>query len=380
MTGTSGLLGWVGTSVLLIAWCVGCGGDSPSDTDAAAGGTTGTGGGATEGTGSAATGGGPTGGAGGSGSGGGDGSGGQASEPFSLEYGRCSPNPVPGPEPIYENTDTFAHIEAIVTHGDDLIFVESYDFNDPPPRIAKLDAGGSVSTVLDAGALDLAVYGDSLYLVDGEGLKTLDLTNPTAELEPQTLVSGILAFDDMNVVFSTETEVFSVAIGLGDDMSSAVNLGALGDVVRQPTISGGVLYYHDVDDVLALSLDGSGSTQVTPTDEFRYIWFMALGATHAYFDDNPLKAIPLTGGEPTVLGTAGPDGFGQDAGFTDLAPSGSFVYWADDNESWGWTAADGMSCAILGQHKGFFGGAVAVSTTYVYARGDAELYRVPGIE
>ena len=91
-------------------------------------------------------------------------------------------------------------------------------------------------------------------------------------------------------------------------------------------------------------------------------------------------SIPLTGGEPTILGTAGPDGFGSDAQFNDMVPSVSVVYWADDTESWGWTAKDGMSCAIMGQHNGFFGGAVAVSESYLYARGDAELYRVERVD
>jgi len=379
MMGTSGPATWARIGVALATWgCVACSGDGGTDSStggaASTGGSPGAGGDATGGVDSSG------GNASGGNANGGNASGGQPSEPFSVQDGQCIPNTVPGPEPIYENVDTFAHIDAIATHGDELIFVESYDFNDPPPRIAKLDATGSVSTLLDAGAVDLAVYGDSLYVVDAEGLKTLDLTNAAAELEPQTLVTGIMAFNDTQVVYATETEVFAITIGQTDDLSGAVLLGPLGDVMRQPTVSGEALYYHDVDNVLALNLDGSGATQVTPTDEFRYIWFMAVDATHAYFDDSPLRSVPLTGGEPAALGVPGPDGFGRFAGFVDLAPSGDVVYWADDNESWGFTAKDGMSCAILGTHKGFAEGAVAVSTSYVYARGDADLYRLPRVD
>lgn len=297
--------------------------------------------------------------------------------PFVVENGICRPNPIPGPKALYEIDSTFGHVGPMATRGDTLYFGESADFDDIPPRIAKLEGDGPPTTVVEgAHAFQLRIIGDKLYYVDAEGLKSVDLA--AAGSAPTTLntVTNIVAHDDKRVVYKDETNYYAVAVG-APDLTGAVTLRAIAGIYSV-AIAGDTLFLSSRDGVYKVGLDGTGAANVVPDDDFAFINMVQSDGTSVFFDDDDtLNVVPAAGGTPRSFGRAGPDSlFFDTAAFSRLLPAGDRIYWADDGSSYGWTALDGMSCGILGTHDAFFEGGATLAENYLFASGDATVYRV----
>jgi hypothetical protein len=129
--------------------------------------------------------------------------------------------------------------------------------------------------------------------------------------------------------------------------------------------------------VFRVGLDGTGAATVVPDDGFALINMVASDGTSVFFDDDDtLKVVPAAGGTPRAFGRAGPGSLFSSATFARLLPAGDRIYWADDGSSYGWTALDGMSCGILGTHDAFFSGGATLADNYLFASGEATVYRV----
>jgi hypothetical protein len=361
---------WLG--IVLVTALTGCGDDSK------AGGTANGGAAGSQSPGGAAATAGASG-AGGSGAGiGGSVTGGApAVVPFVVENGICTPHAIPGPMPLYKIDSTFGHVGPMSARGDTLYFGESADFDDIPPRIAKLEGEGPPTTlVAGAHAFQLRIIADKLYYVDAEGLKSVDVA--TAGSAPMTLnkVTNIVAYDDKHVVYKDETNYYAVAVG-APDLTGAVTLRAIADIYSV-ALAGDTLYLSSRDGVYRVGLDGTGAANVVPDDDFAFINMVQSDGTSVFFDDDDtLSVVPVAGGTPRAFGRAGPDSlFFDTAAFSRLLPAGDRIYWADDGSSYGWTALDGMSCGILGTHDGFFEGGATLSESYLFASGEATVYRV----
>ncbi len=360
----------------MLAALSGCGGDDDNDngaTNNAMGGSTASGGAGGAGS--------STGGSAGSSAGataGGGSAGMQSTEPFTVEDGVCKPAAVAGPEPIYEIDNVFGHIGSMATHGDTLYFAESADFDDIPPRIAKLEGDGPPTTVVDGHASNLRVFGDTLYYVESDVLKSVDLAGASAApVVLNTLTDmNVLEYDEQHVVYQDETNIYVVDVG-AEDLTAAVTLHAA-DSIYSTAIAADTLYLSSRDGVYRLALDGTGLADVVPDDSFAFIGLITSDGTSLYFDDGDmLKVVPVAGGEPLTIGVAGADSLFYDtAAFARLLPAGGVIYWADDGESYGWTAVDGTRCGILGTHDAFFAGGAALATSYLFASGEASIYRV----
>jgi hypothetical protein len=287
-----------------------------------------------------------------------------------------------GPEPIYEVDSTFGHVGSMATHGDTLYFAESAEFDDVPARLAKLEGAGPPITVVEgARASQLRIFGNELYYVDidTDELKSLDLGSTAATPVVLNTVAGIVDYDEQHVVYKDEMNFHAIAVG-AQDSTAAVTLHAAEGIYSQ-SLAGDTLYLSSRDVVYRVGLDGTGATEVVPYDHFAFIGLIESDGTSLYFDDfNLLKIVPAGGGEPRAFGAAGPDPLGNTAGFSRLIPSGGLVYWADDGESYGWTAVDGSRCGILGTHDGIFAGDGALADSYFYASGEATIYRVPRVD
>jgi hypothetical protein len=286
-----------------------------------------------------------------------------------------------GPEPIYEIDSTFGHVGSMTARGDTLYFAESADFDDIPPRLAKLEGAGPPTTVVEgARASQLRIFGDKLYYVDTDELKSLDLAAAAATPVVLNSVAGIVAYDEQNVVYKDETSFYAIAVG-AQDSTSAVTLHAAEGIYSQ-ALAGDTLYLSSREVVYRVGLDGTGAMEVVPYDHFAFIGLIASDGTSLYFDDSDLlKVVPVGGGEARAFGVAGPDAlFDDTAAFSRLFPSNGVIYWADDGESYGWTAVDGSRCGILGSHDGFFEGGGALADSYFYASGEATIYRAPRVD
>lgn len=367
---------WVG--IVMLAALSGCGGEDDASNGAptsSVGGSMTTGGGSGGGTGDT------TGTATESVTGGTDsstiGTTGGGSGGFTVDAGVCRANAMPGPEPIYEVDSTFGYMGSMAAHGDTLYFAESADFDDIPPRIAKLDGAGPPTTLVEgARASQLHVFGDTLYYVDSDTdeLKSVDLATDNAAPTVLNTAPGIVLYDEEHVVYKDETNIYAVDVG-APDLSGAVTLYPAEDISSY-AIAGDTLYLSSSEGVYRVGLDGTGAMDVVPDDSFNSIHLIASDGTTLYFDNfNVLGAVPVTGAEPLSIGLAGP-GLFDTAGFYWLHPAGNVIYWADDAESYGWTAVDGMSCGILGTHDGFERGGGALADNYFYASGQATIYRV----
>lgn len=270
----------------------------------------------------------------------------------------------------------------MVTRGDTLYFAESADFDDVPPRIAQLDGDGPPTTlVADARASKLQIFGTTLYYVEEDELKSVDLEGADAGAPVvRNSVPGILAYDAEHLVYKDETNIYAVAVG-APDLSEAVTLHAAASIVSV-TIGGGILYLSNGDGVSRVALDGTGAADVVAEDDFSDIGLLMTDATNLYLDDDDkLQVVPLSGGEPRTFGWAGPDGlFTDSAAFVRLMPAGDIIYWADDGESYGWHAVDGSRCGILGAHNGRFDGDAALGDSYLFARGEETIYRVERVQ
>jgi len=269
----------------------------------------------------------------------------------------------------------------MVGSGDTLYFAESADFDDIPPRIARLEAAGTPTTlVAGAHARQLRIFGATLYYLEDDTLKSVDLaTNGAAPVELNT-VANILAYDDQHVVYKDETNIYSVAVGAAD-LTGAVTLHAADSIVSV-AIGNGILYLSNGDGVARVGLDGTGAAAVVPDDDFSDIGLMVSDGTSLYLDDDDqLQVVAVGGGSPRTFGLAGPDAlFDDTAEFANILPAGDIIYWADDGESYGWSALDGSRCGILGTHNGIFEGGAALTNSYLYAHGEETIYRVDRVE
>jgi hypothetical protein len=359
----------------MLAALSGCAGDEARDPAANAGGTTAGGGaGGAGGTGGGA---GSAGSSAGGAAGGGGSGGVEPAEPFTVENGVCHPTSIPGPEPVYEVDSTFGHVGSMVARGDTLYFAESADFNDIPPRIAQLgDAGAPTTLIAGARAAKLQVFGEKLYYVEGEALKSFDLVAAGAAPVVLNTVADILAYDDQHVVYKDATNIYAVAVG-APDLTGAVTLGSA-EPIASAVIGGDTLYLSNGDKVYRVGLDGTGAADVVPDDDFGLIGIIALDGTSLYFDDDDnLRVVPVSGGTARTIAVAGPDSLFYDtAAFASILPAGDVIYWADDGSTYGWTAVDGSRCGILGTHNGFFQSGGAVADGYIYASGEATIYRI----
>ena len=299
-------------------------------------------------------------------------------DPFMVVNGVCRPRVIAGPEPIYEIDSIFGHVGSMAARGDTLYFAESADFDDIPPRLAKLDGAGPPTTVVEgARASQLRVFGDKLYYVDTDELKSLDLAAAAATPVVLNSVAGIVAYDEQHIVYKDETNFYAIAVG-AQDSTSAVMVHAVEGIYSQ-ALAGDTLYLSGRESVTRVGLDGTGAMDVVPYDHFAFIGLIASDGTSLYFDDSDLlKIVPVGGGEPRAFGVAGPDAlFDNTAAFSGLFPGGGIIYWADDGESYGWTAVDGSRCGILGTHDAIFAGGGALADSYFYASGEATIYRAP---
>jgi hypothetical protein len=358
--------------IVLVTALTGCGDDTKPGNTAASGGAGGSqSGGGTAGAGGSAGSGAGTGGSAGSSTGGA-----QPALPFVVQDGICSPSSMPGPKPIYEIDSVFGHVGPIAARGDTLYFGESADFDDIPPRIAKLEGDGPPTTfVAGAHAFGLQIIGDKLYYVDAEGLKSVDLA--TAGSAPTTLnkIESIVTHDDKHVVYKDETNYYAVAVG-APDLTGAVTLRAIAGIYSV-ALAGDTLYLSSREGVYRVGLDGTGAANVVPDDNFAFINMVASDGTSVFFDDqDTLRVVAAGGGTPRSFGRAGPGSLFSSAAFARLLPAGDRIYWADDGSSYGWTALDGMSCGILGTHDAFFEGGAALAENYLFASGEATVYRV----
>ncbi|MES1183598.1 MAG: hypothetical protein ABUL60_07265 [Myxococcales bacterium] len=363
--------------ILLVTALTGCGDDGTPGGAAAsggaagsqsAGGTAGTGGSAGSGVGTSGTAGSATGGA-------------QPAVPFVVEDGICRPNPIPGPKPLYEIDSVFGHVGPMAARGDTLYFGESADFDDIPPRIAKLEGDGPPTTfVAAAHAFQLRIIADKLYYVDAEGLKSVDLAAATATPTTLNKVANIVTHDDKHVVYKDETNYYAVAVG-APDLTGAVTLRPI-EGIYSVALAGDTLYLSSREGVSRVGVDGTGAANVVPDDSFAFINMVASDGTSVFFDDHDtLKVVPAAGGTARSFGRAGPDSlFFDTAAFSRLLPAGDRIYWADDGSSYGWTALDGMSCGILGTHDGFFEGGATLADNYLFASGEATVYRVDRVK
>ncbi len=273
---------------------------------------------------------------------------------------------------------TFGHVASMAAHGDTLYFAEYADFNDPPPRIAKLEEAGPPSTVVaGARASQLRMVGDTLYYLESGALKSIDVATANATPVVLNTVAGIVAFDERHVVYKDETNIYAVAAG-APDLTGAVTLYTDSASIYSATIAADTLYLSSRDGVYRVGLDGTGAADVVADDSFSFIGLIASDGTSLYFDDSDtLKVAPVAGGMPRSFGLAGPDSlFDNTAKFSKLYPAGAVIYWADDGSTYGWTALDGLSCGILGTHDAFFEGGGALADSYFYASGEKSIYRV----
>jgi hypothetical protein len=301
--------------------------------------------------------------------------------PFEVQNGICKPTSMPGPEPIYEIDSTFGHVGAMAAHGDTLYFAESADFDDIPPRIAKLEGDGPPTTFVEgARAIGLSVIGDKLYYAEADGLKSVDLAASGATPMILNMVENIVAHDDKHVVYKDETNYYAVAVG-APDLTGAVTLRAITGIYSL-AIAGDTLYLSSREGVYRVGLDGTGAADVVPDDDFAFIEMVASDGTNVFFDDQDvLKVVPVAGGTARSIGRAGPDSlFNNTAAFSSILSAGDRVYWADDGASYGWTALDGMSCGVLGTHDGIFEGGAALAESYLFASGEATIYRIDRVE
>jgi hypothetical protein len=286
-----------------------------------------------------------------------------------------------GPEPIYEIDSTFGHVGAMAAHGDTLYFAESADFDDIPPRIAKLEGDGPPTTFVEgARASELRVIGDKLYYVQTDGLKAIDLAVPGAAPQSLNMVENIVTYDDKHVIYKDETSYYAVTVG-ASDLAGAVTLRAI-EGIYSVAIAGESLYLSSREGVYRVGVDGTGAADVVPDDDFAFIEMIASDGTNVFFDDQDiLKVVPIAGGTVRPIGRAGPGPFvSRTAAFSSLLPAGDRIYWADDDGAYGWTALDGMSCGILGNHDGIFDGDAALAESYLFASGEATIYRVDRVE
>lgn len=369
--------------VLLLSALSGCNGDENAADAASSGGSGGTS--ATGGAGGAGGAFGGTGGGAGSSAGtAGGGTGGSPNDdPFTVVNGVCRPRAMAGPEPIYEIDSIFGHVGSMAARGDTLYFAESAEFDDIPPRLAKLDGAGPPTTVVEgARATQLRVFGDKLYYVDidTDELKSLDLTTTAATPVVLNTVAGVVDYDEQHVVYKDETNFYAIDVGV-QDSTSAVTLHAAEGIYSQ-ALSGDTLYLSSREGVYRVGLDGTEAMDVVPDDHFAFIGLIESDGTSLYFDDSDLlKVVPVGGGEPRSFAVAGPDAlFDNGAAFSRLFPAGGLIYWADDGSSYGWTAVDGSRCGILGTHDGFFEGGGTLAASYFYASGEATIYRAARVE
>jgi len=226
----------------------------------------------------------------------------------------------------------------------------------------------------------LQVFGDKLFYVEGNALKSIDLMAPGAAPVILNTVEGILAYDAEHVVYKDETSVYSLAVGAAD-ATSAVTLRAA-DSIYGVAIAGNRVFLSSRAGVYSVGVDGTAPADVVPDDSFAFIEMVASDGTNVYFDDGDvLKIVPAAGGEPRSIGVSGPDLlFDNTASFAKIFPAGDIVHWVDDGETYGWTALDGTRCGILGTHDAFFSGGGTLAETYLYASGDATIYRAERAE
>jgi hypothetical protein len=304
----------------------------------------------------------------------------QPREPFQVMGGVCYPTSMPGPDPIYEIDNVFGHVGAMAAKGDTLYFAESADFDDIPPRIAKLEGAGPPATVVaDVHASALRIFGDELYFTDADGLKSVDLAAPGPPML-LNMIPSIVAYDDKHVIYEDETSFYAVAVGAAD-LTGAVTLRPA-EGIYSLALSGETLYLSSRDGVYKVGLDGTGAADVVPDGDFAFIEMIATDGTNLFFDDqDTLKVVPVAGGEPRSFTVAGPDSlFFDTAAFSRILPAADLVYWADDGSSYGWAALDGSRCGVLGTHDGFFEGGATLGDTYLFASGEGTIYRVERVK
>jgi hypothetical protein len=362
-------------SLVVLSVLAGCGDDSADSGTPAAG---------AAGMATAGQGGGSGGGAGGAGGAGGGAQAGAAGAggmkpfvPFTAEGGVCRPASIEGPAPIYEIDSTFGNIGSMATRGDTLYFAESASFDDVPPRIAQLEGVGAPTTLVEgARASNLRVFGDKLFYTEGNQLKSFDLSAGGAPTVLNT-VEGIMTYDAEHVIYKDATNIYVVAVG-APDLTGAVTLRPAASIYSQ-SLAADSLYLSSREGIYRVSLDGASTSEVVPDDSFAFIEMIATDGTSVFFDDGDmLKVVPVAGGEARSFGVAGPDSlFNNTASFAQLIPTADRIFWADDGSSYGWTALDGSKCGILGSHDGFFEGGAALSDSYLFASGEATIYRVP---
>lgn len=302
-------------------------------------------------------------------------------EPFVIQDGICKPLLQPEPETVYEGDSLFAHIGAIASWGDDVYFAEYADFNDIPPRIARLKPDNSVDTLLDGNAGRLKVIADTLYFADNEGLKSLDLK--TAGATPQALmtVPNVVDYDLSTVLYRDEEYVAGIVAFGAETLDGVVPLPE--PMPAGLALFGDQVYYSDLDTVWKVGLDGQNPTALFPAGSSNYILAVGTDGNTVLFDNRDvLSSVPSAGGEVKKLGRAGDDRLfpNSTAAFEQYLFGRGVVYWVDDGSSFGWTALDGQSCGLFGGYSAFNPPAAHLTEREFIVGGDEGLYRIPRVD
>lgn len=303
-----------------------------------------------------------------------------ALEPFVVEDGSCKPLFQPEPEAAYKADSVFGHIGSVTSWGDDIFFAEFANFDDIPPRIARLKPDNSVDTLLDGTVGLLKVFGDTLYFADAEGLKSLDLK--TAGSTPQTLmvVPSVVDYDLSNVLYRNAEYAAGIIPFGAETLDGVVLLPEL--MPAGLALFGNQVYFSDRETVWRVGVDGQNPTALFPADSFNFTGALATDGNIVLFDNSDvLFSVPAAGGEVRKLGRAGEDSFpDRTAAFSQYFFGRDVVYWVDDASSFGWTALDGQRCGLLGKYRSFNPAAGHLSQSEFIAGGDNGLYRVPRVD